>query len=61
MEQSELRAIEPSEDAEKGHRESQTNHRGFSWLIAMLLLSCLALNYIDRQALAVLVRFFLPV
>ncbi len=36
------------------------NARGFSWLIAFLLLSCLALNYIDRQSLAVLFRFLPP-
>ena len=31
--------------------------RGFSWLIATLLLLCLFINYIDRQTLSVLVRF----
>lgn len=60
MEKNEVRATGQGEEAETGHRESQTKDRGFSWLIAVLLLSCLALNYIDRQALAVLVRFFPP-
>ena len=31
--------------------------RGFSWLVAALLLLCLLLNYIDRQILAVLAPF----
>lgn len=31
--------------------------RGFSWLVAGLLLLCLLLNYVDRQILAVLVVF----
>ena len=31
--------------------------RGFSWLVAGLLLLCLLLNYVDRQILAVLVPF----
>jgi MFS transporter, ACS family, hexuronate transporter len=34
--------------------------RGFSWLIAMLLLLCLLINYMDRQSLAVLVAFLPP-
>lgn len=42
---------------EAGRLEAANKSRGFSWLIALLLLSCLALNYIDRQTLAVLVRF----
>lgn len=34
--------------------------RGFSWLVATLLLLCLMLNYMDRQSLSVLVRFLPP-
>lgn len=34
--------------------------RGFSWLIATLLLLCLLINYMDRQSLAVLVGFLPP-
>ena len=49
-----------------GHRVEETAEspdsgratgRGFSWLIALLLLSSLFLNYLDRQSLSVLVRF----
>lgn len=31
--------------------------RGFSWLIASLLLLCLFISYVDRQTLSVLVRY----
>jgi len=34
--------------------------RGFSCLVALLLLLCLLLNYLDRQSLAVLVHFLPP-
>lgn len=34
--------------------------RGFSWLIAILLMLALFVNYIDRQTLSVLVRFLPP-
>lgn len=37
--------------------QGNTSKRGFSWLIAGLLLFALFVNYIDRQALSVLVRF----
>ena len=37
--------------------DSQTASRGFSWLVALLLLLALFINYIDRQTLSVLVRF----
>lgn len=46
-----------SEIPAAGGGERARERRGFSWLIALLLLSCLMLNYIDRQSLSVLVRF----
>jgi len=57
MEQTELRAGQPTEEIVEGEQQSGTRGRGFSWLIALLLLSGLFLNYIDRQSLSVLVRF----
>lgn len=41
-------------------REGANLGRGFSWLVATLLLLCLMLNYLDRQTLAVLVHFLPP-
>jgi MFS family permease len=41
-------------------RDGPNLGRGFSWLVATLLLLCLMLNYLDRQSLAVLVRFLSP-
>jgi MFS transporter, ACS family, aldohexuronate transporter len=38
-------------------KQSQGGGRGYSLVIAVLLLSSLCLNYIDRQSLSVLVRF----
>ena len=42
---------------EKLPQPSPRQRRGFSWLIAFLLLSVLSINYIDRQTLSVLVPF----
>jgi MFS family permease len=41
-------------------RDGANLGRGFSWLVATLLLLCLMLNYLDRQSLSVLVRFLPP-
>src|SRR5438477_6193592 len=38
-------------------QDLQHTSRGFSWLVAILLLFALFINYIDRQTLSVLVRF----
>jgi ACS family hexuronate transporter-like MFS transporter len=42
---------------EQAPQPSPRQRRGFSWLVAFLLLSVLAINYIDRQTLSVLVPF----
>lgn len=55
-----LRASQGVEEIRKEKDRSRTNQRGFSWLIALLLLCSLFLNYIDRQTLSVLVRFLPP-
>ncbi|MBI4463949.1 MAG: MFS transporter [Acidobacteria bacterium] len=57
MAQRELQAIQRAEDLESGRGQVRRKNRGFSWPIALLLLSALFLNYIDRQSLSVLVRF----
>jgi ACS family hexuronate transporter-like MFS transporter len=40
--------------------QTPTSQRGFSWLVAGLLLLALFINYIDRQTLSVLVPFLPP-
>jgi MFS transporter, ACS family, aldohexuronate transporter len=41
-------------------QDGASTGRGFSWLVAVLLLLCLLINYIDRQILAVLAPFLPP-
>ena len=40
--------------------QAKNRGRGFSWVVAILLLLCLFVNYIDRQTLSVLVKFLPP-
>lgn len=51
------KASQQIDELEIGPDQTPAKERGFSWPIALLLLSCLFLSYIDRQSLSVLVRF----
>ena len=57
MDQMEAPASPRVIELETAQDQVQAKGSGFSWLIAVLLLTSLFLNYIDRQTLSVLVRF----
>jgi ACS family hexuronate transporter-like MFS transporter len=60
MDGSEMQTSQQVERMEKGQSQTLPKGRGFSWLIALLLLSSMGLNYLDRASLSVLVRFLPP-
>ncbi len=45
------------EEMDEGKAPSGTKSLGFSWVVALLMLFCWVVDFVDRQSLAVLVRF----